>query len=93
MRRMVTMVSAVSIFLAATFSYIIPPGWQKQPNTSSMRVGEFSVPHADGDAEDAQLVIYYFGGSGGTMTPSIALRAGRLIGCIRIACAALYGVY
>jgi hypothetical protein len=30
-----------------------------------MRVAEFALPRADGDTEDAQLVVYYFGGSGG----------------------------
>jgi hypothetical protein len=72
------MVSAVSIFLAATFSYAIPPGWQKQPNSSSMRVGEFSLPHADGDAEDAQFVIYYFGGSGGTIDANLQRWIGQM---------------
>ena len=30
-----------------------------------MRVAQYSLPHVDGDTEDASLVVYYFGGSGG----------------------------
>jgi len=39
--------------------------------TSSMRVAEFALPHADGDAEDAQLVVYYFGGQGGSVQANL----------------------
>ena len=59
------------VLLAATLSYITPQGWQKQPTTSSMRVAEFALPRADGDAEDAQLVLYYFGGSGGSVEANL----------------------
>jgi hypothetical protein len=30
-----------------------------------MRVAEFVVPRVSGDAEDGELIVYYFGGSGG----------------------------
>lgn len=30
-----------------------------------MRVGQFTLPHADDDADDAELVVYYFGQGGG----------------------------
>ena len=36
-----------------------------------MRVAEFTLPRAAGDAEDAQLVVYYFGGSGGSVDANI----------------------
>jgi hypothetical protein len=62
---MVTLLSIVSLSLAATLAYVTPQGWQTQPVASSMRVAEFALPRADGDTEDAQLVVYYFGGSGG----------------------------
>ena len=38
------------------------PAWQPKAVTSMMRVGEFVLPRAEGDAEDASLVIYFFGG-------------------------------
>jgi hypothetical protein len=75
---MIAMVSAVSLALAATLSYLVPPGWQKQPSSSSMRVAELLLPRADGDAEDAQLVIYYFGGSGGTIEANLQRWVGQM---------------
>jgi hypothetical protein len=68
---MVTMLSAVSLWLAVTLGYVTPQGWQKQPVASSMRVAEFTLPRADGDSEDAVLVVYYFGGSGGSVDANL----------------------
>jgi hypothetical protein len=36
-----------------------------------MRVAEFTLPRAAGDREDAQLIVYYFGGSGGSVDANI----------------------
>jgi hypothetical protein len=44
-----------------------------------MRVAEFVVPRAPGDKEDAEIVVYYFGGTGG----SIAANVDRWIGQIQ----------
>ncbi len=71
MRGMGPIVSAVLFFLAGSLTYITPDGWRVQPIASSMRVVEFSLPHADGDAEDAQLVVYYFGGQGGSVDANL----------------------
>lgn len=77
---MVTMLSAVSLWLAATLGYVTPQGWQKQPVTSSMRVAEFTLPRADGDSEDAVLVLYYFGGSGGSVDANLQRWVGQMQG-------------
>lgn len=57
--------------LAAGLSFTAPDGWRQSPGSSSMRVAEFTLPRADGDAEDAQLIVYYFGGSGGSVDANI----------------------
>lgn len=36
-----------------------------------MRVAEFVVPRVQGDAEDADVVIYFFGGGGGSVDANI----------------------
>lgn len=36
-----------------------------------MRVAEFVVPRAQGDAEDAEVIIFYFGGGGGSVDANI----------------------
>jgi hypothetical protein len=49
----------------AALTYTAPPAWHTRPPASSMRVAEFVVPKVAGDAEDAELIVYYFGASGG----------------------------
>ena len=49
-----------------------PAGWKMQPASNKLRAYQFQVPRADGDKEDAELVIFYFGeGSGGTAADNL----------------------
>ena len=48
-----------------------PASWVQEAPSSSMRLAQYRLPHADGDAEDAQLVVYYFGGSGGSVQANV----------------------
>jgi hypothetical protein len=55
-----------------------PADWKEVPTTSSMRVKQFSVPHAPddkadkADKQDAELVVFFFGaGSGGDAEANI----------------------
>src|ERR1044072_2794609 len=41
--------------------FTVPAGWVEEPRSSSMRVAQYKLPKAVGDAEDASLVLYYFG--------------------------------
>jgi hypothetical protein len=43
-----------------------------------MRVAEFTLPRAAGDAEDAQLIVYYFGGSGGSVDANLTRWIGQI---------------
>jgi hypothetical protein len=44
-----------------------PAGWKEETPSSSMRLTQFKLPKAEGDPEDAELIIFYFkGGSGST---------------------------
>ena len=58
------MTTAAALALAG-LTYSAPPAWHTRPPASSMRVAEFVVPRAQPDAEDAELIIYYFGTGGG----------------------------
>jgi hypothetical protein len=52
--------------------YKVPDGWVAGQPTSKMRVAQFKLPKADGDNEDAELVLYYFGSNqGGTAEANI----------------------
>lgn len=52
--------------------YKVPDGWVTATPSSKMRVAQFKLPKADGDNEDAELVLYYFGANqGGTTEANI----------------------
>ena len=50
---------------AATLKYVAPAGWTSKPPASSSRTAEWMLPKADGDKDDASLVIYFFGAATG----------------------------
>lgn len=60
-----------SIIAAAGMTYTKPDAWVAVKTTSSMRVAQFTIPRAAGDPADAELVLYYFGGSGGSVDANI----------------------
>ena len=52
--------------------YKVPDGWVAGQPTSKMRVAQFKLPKADGENEDGELVLYYFGANqGGTAEANI----------------------
>lgn len=63
---------------AAGLTYTAPADWKSVSTTSSMRVAQFALPHAPGDAQDGELVLYYFGGSGGTVQANIERWIGQM---------------
>jgi hypothetical protein len=63
---------------AAGLTYTAPPGWKPVTTSSSMRVAQFTLPRAPGDAEDGELVVYYFGGSGGSVEANIERWVGQM---------------
>lgn len=46
-------------------------GWVVETPTSGMRKAQFRLPHAEKDADDASLVVYYFGTQAGTLQANI----------------------
>lgn len=46
---------------AAELRYKAPGGWLSEQPSSKMRVAQYKLPRAEGDSEDASLVLYYFG--------------------------------
>ena len=51
--------------VAGELHYKAPDGWVKEQTSSSMRVAQYKLPKAEGDPEDALLVVYYFGATQG----------------------------
>ena len=58
--------------VAGDVSYKVPEGWTVEKPSSEMRLAQYKLPKAEGDGEDALLVVYYFGpGQGGTPEANI----------------------
>ncbi len=47
-------------------------GWRVETPASEMRVGQFVLPRSNPEGEDAELVVYFFGGSGGSIEANLA---------------------
>lgn len=57
----------------------VPDEWVTEKTTSTMRVAQYKLPKAEGDPEDASLVLYYFGASqGGTTQANIDRWIGQM---------------
>jgi hypothetical protein len=63
---------------AAGLIYTAPSGWTVVPTSSSMRVAQFTLPRAAGDTEAAEMIVYYFGGSGGSVEANIERWLGQM---------------
>jgi hypothetical protein len=63
---------------SAGLTYTAPADWRTRPAASSMRIAEFIIPRAQGDAEDAELIIYYFGTGAGTIDANIDRWMGQI---------------
>ena len=58
--------------------FTAPQGWQARSASSAMRVAEFVLPGRDATAASAELVVYYFGGSGGSVDANIQRWLGQM---------------
>ena len=58
-----------------SLKFTAPKGWETRAPSSAMRVGEFAVPGVNGSAE---LVVYYFGGTGGSVDANIQRWLGQM---------------
>ncbi|MFN2577012.1 MAG: hypothetical protein ABR607_04915 [Pyrinomonadaceae bacterium] len=64
--------STASQSAAGDLHFKAPDGWTAEQISSSMRVAQYKLSKAQGDKEDASLVLYYFGASqGGTAQANI----------------------
>lgn len=68
----------VSTASADSLKYDVPEGWLTRAPSSSMRVAEFTLPRAEGDPEDADLVLYFFGGTGGSVEANLERWLGQV---------------
>ncbi|HKA29678.1 MAG TPA: hypothetical protein VKH82_09895 [Candidatus Binatia bacterium] len=63
---------------AAGLRFHVPGDWARVPAPSDMRAAQFRVPHSEGDSEDAELVLFYFGeGKGGSADQNLERWTGQ----------------
>ena len=48
-----------------------PEEWTRQQPSSPPRLAQFNLPRIEGDTEDAELVVFYFGVEGGTLEANL----------------------
>ena len=58
--------------------YDPPADWIEEPAPSPMRVAQFRLPRVPGDPEDGELVLFYFGGGGGTIEANLERWIGQM---------------
>ncbi len=51
--------------------YDAPADWIAAEPSSPMRIAQFQLPGVDEDPEDAECVVFYFGGAGGTVEANL----------------------
>lgn len=57
-----------------------PDSWKEEKTTSEMRLAQFKLPKAEGDPEDAQLIIFYFRGGSGTPEQNMQRQLAKFAG-------------
>jgi hypothetical protein len=65
------MLSLTSGTAQASLKFDAPKEWVSRAPASPMRVAEFTLPRVSKDAEDAELVIFFFSGQGGGVQANI----------------------
>jgi hypothetical protein len=73
-------IALMTIALAAqgALGFDAPKEWTAQASSSSMRVAQYALARAAGDSEDAELIVYYFGGSGGSVDANLDRWLGQM---------------
>jgi hypothetical protein len=64
---------------AAGLKYSAPAEWIAETPSSSMRQAQYRLPRAEGDPEDAELVVFFFKGDGGSVDANIQRWIGQFV--------------
>ena len=72
------MALSATVVAAAALKFDAPKGWVSKTPASSMRVAEFVLAKAPGDAEDATVTVYFFGGQGGSVQANLDRWIGQM---------------
>ncbi len=73
----VTPIADVLPVFASSLTFKAPSEWIEESPVSHMRQAQYRLPHAQGDLEDAELVVFYFQGQGGSVEANIERWVGQ----------------
>jgi len=55
----------------SNLTYQAPADWVAETPSSQMRRAQYRLPRAAGDQEDAEMVVFFFPGQGGSVTANV----------------------
>jgi hypothetical protein len=61
-----------------TLHFTAPKEWTTRQSSSPMRVAQYVLPRAAGDSEDGELIVYFFGGQGGSVQANLDRWLGQM---------------
>ena len=56
-----------------------PETWKEETPSSQMRMGQFKLPKAEGDKEDAELALFVFPGGSGTVKQNLDRQLAKFV--------------
>ena len=63
--------ASATVTAQGSLQFEAPLDWTRIETSSPLRVAQFGLPRTPGDSEDAELVVYYFGGEGGAVEANL----------------------
>ena len=63
--------ASAAVVAQGSLQFEAPLEWVQIDTSSPLRVAQFGLPRAPGDSEDAELVVFYFGGEGGAVEANL----------------------
>ena len=63
--------------MAKDITLNVPTTWKQSPASNNLRTAQFAIPKVDGDRDDAELVVYFFGGAGGGVNANLERWSGQ----------------
>lgn len=64
-------IPASASVLAAGIEFQAPDGWIQEVPSSTMRLAQYRIPGGDGDQADSEMVVFHFGGGGGSVQANL----------------------
>ena len=77
--------SAADTIEVAGLTATVPAAWKKEKPSNSMRLAQYSLPKAAGDAEGAELSVFAFPGGSGSLKDNLARQTAAFVDAGRTA--------